>query len=162
MRGSTRIRAERYRHRALVLIPLDLLDISRVDHSTLSCLLSAWTHCRLYRRPALSLLSLCYRWLRPAGPREQVVAILPRSVKGELLALFILVPVLSTDIAAPCSEVLSATDASFSGQELPQRTYMQPSLNKIGALEAGVGAYSRIYFGWTVRLRATCGVDAIG
>ena len=80
-----------------------------MDPSALSTLLGYWSHVLLFRRDGFSVLQDAYPFARLSarGPGA-----LPQSVRSKLLLLACLIPVLSTDLRAPVSSTIVATDAT--------------------------------------------------
>eukprot|EP00435_Cladocopium_sp_Y103_P040350 s366_g11.t1 len=99
---------------ALSMITLELVQLRATTDVLHACLLGGWTHCLMYRRPFMSLLSKSYH-LCPSDQIDQdepKLCSLPRSVAEELLMLAIFAPFMTVDLVAKTDELLYATDAS--------------------------------------------------
>ena len=86
-----------------------LASADMVVPSALASLLGYWSHALLFRRAAFSVLQDAYVLARLPS---RVPVALPQSVRSELLLLACLIPLMSTDLRAPVSSTVVATDAT--------------------------------------------------
>lgn len=78
------------------------------------CLLGGWVHSLLYRRAMMSILEDGFRLVDSEQFRADCPRLihLPRAVAQELVLLSVLVPFMTTDLAAKLSSTIYATDSS--------------------------------------------------
>ena len=94
------------------------LQISQLTHTTDSlhlCLLGGWTSVLMFRRAFMSILQRSFHLVdldHFDASLPQLVS-LPRNVVNELVLLAVLVPLMTSDLAAVFSEHIFATDASL-------------------------------------------------
>ena len=79
-----------------------------------SSLIGSWVSVLLFRRPAMAVLDQVFKVADSSeiDPTNPTLKRLPRSAADELVVLSALAPVLSSNVAAPYSEFVYATDAS--------------------------------------------------
>jgi len=100
---------ERTRLRGLVDLTWVAAFCRAVAPKVIETLIGYWSHACLFRRPAFSVLQEAYVFARTAS--TQPVA-LPPAVRSELLALACLAPLIATNLRAPVSDTVVATDAA--------------------------------------------------
>ena len=101
---------------ALSDLTLDLCSLPATSDSLHACILGSWSSSFTFRRPCFCAFSEAFS-LAPLGqidPENPKVVPLPRKVAEELLLAAALAPLACTDVAAPFSAELFATDASES------------------------------------------------
>ena len=102
--------AERERLCEIDVLSWVLASTDMVVPSALASLLGYWSHALLFRRAAFSVLQDAYVLARLPS---RVPVALPQSVRSELLLLACLIPLMSTDLRAPVSCTVVATDATI-------------------------------------------------
>ena len=110
------------------------------------CLLGGWVACLAYRRPMMSLLSASFRLVDAATIDSSVPKLvkLPRTVANELVLLAVLCPMLCTDLCAPVSEKIFATDASLKKGGFCSLEVTKDFAQMLWRVTRSKGAYSRL------------------
>ena len=110
------VSAPRHRVGVLMLITAEVVRRGSCSASFLSSLLGLWVHVLLFRRPAFSLLSICFQEACHV-PRDEVFR-LDRRALNELQSLSLLAPLLQADLRVQYLPHIYAMDASPSSAGL--------------------------------------------
>ena len=102
--------SERDRMTEIVALSWALAFAPAVVPEALASLIGYWSHALLFRRAGYAVLQESYAVAR--DPSRVPIA-LPLSVRDELIALACLAPLLYTDLRAPVSATVVATDATL-------------------------------------------------
>ena len=99
---------------ALATVSLEAARFSQISDSLMLSLLGSWTSSLLFRRPLMSVLQAVYEVvphssIKPGSPR---LCALSRAAAQELVLLSVLCPLAASELSAPLSPRIYATDAS--------------------------------------------------
>ena len=99
---------------ALSWITLQLTCLSHTSDVLHLCLVGGWVSCLGFRRPLMALLNETFALVDASkvDPLKPKVIALPRAVACEMLLLALLCPLAISDLCAPHSSQVYATDAS--------------------------------------------------
>jgi len=109
--------APRSRRADLAVLTLELVVLGVASRDLVRRLVGTWVAILLYRRPLLALLGECFTWAGSLDPEVDPWAVvrLPIGVADELMSLALYAPLAETNVRAPVSTKLVATDASLRG-----------------------------------------------
>ena len=114
-RGVITVAAPIEKRLGLSLLSFFVSQLSHTSDAFHLCLLGGWTSVLGYRRPLMSVLQSAFHLVdsRVFDANNPVLVRLPRSVATELVTLAVLMPLCTSDIAAPLDSRLYCTDASL-------------------------------------------------
>jgi hypothetical protein len=107
-----RVSVESSRMRRLLHDTIAMLRRVDVSGHELSCLIGCWTWVMLLRRPTLSILRTCYRYIAVANKK---VFTLWHSVRVELAMLIAMAPLMYCELTSSINQFIVASDASDVG-----------------------------------------------
>ena len=105
------IGSERMRRAYLALISLVVARCGKVTGGLVRRVVSNWTYCALFRRPAMCTLGTCFKQL-PRTSEDHKSYMLQKKTRDELTMMSCIYPLLFTHLDARQSDRLVCTDAS--------------------------------------------------
>eukprot|EP00435_Cladocopium_sp_Y103_P040712 s1882_g11.t1 len=113
-RGLCTVSAPPEKRLALSTISLQVAQLGATTCGLHSCIMGAWVSMIIYRRPMMSLFQHAFTLVsnEQAAERNNEVIHLPRAVAQELAMVFVLSPLMQTNLAADFGQKIYATDAS--------------------------------------------------
>ena len=142
-RGIVTVAAPIEKRLGLSLLSLFVSQLSHTSDALHLCLLGGWTSVLGYRRPLMSVLQAAFD-SRVFDANNPVLVRLPRSVATELVTLAVLMPLCTSDIAAPLDSKLYCTDASLDKGAILSTTLDERIMRILYRSTITKGSYTRM------------------
>lgn len=145
-RGMVLVGAPIEKRLGLSVLSLFVSQLAYTSDSLHLCLIGGWTSVLGYRRPLMSVLQSAYHVVDMTSfdaNRPKLVP-LTREVATELVTLAVLMPLATSDIAAPISNKLFCTDASLKKGAILETTLDEKVMNVLYRATINKGSYTRL------------------
>ena len=132
---------------ALATVSLEAARFSQISDSLMLSLLGSWTSSLLFRRPLMSVLQAVYEVvphssIKPGAPR---LCAFSRAAAQELVLLSVLCPLAASELSAPLSPLIYATDASEHKGGYVVASVGLPLSRALWRTSSKKGGYSRLW-----------------